>query len=305
MRNTFVQSFVKIVEDNEDAYLLTADLGYGVFNPIFEKCPERLINVGVAEANMIGVAAGMAMRGKKVFCYSMVPFLIFRALDQIRASICAMNLPVVLMGVGGGLAYGYEGMTHHAIEDIAVTRALPNMTVFAPGDPMECAMVVDLAMSLNGPSFLRLGGNNDPVMYGGTRRPESWKISCLREGCDIAVIANGALLHHSRKAVDCLAEGEINAGLYSIHTIKPIDSDTILDIAGKYDYILSVEEHNIINGIGTAIGEVLLESGYRGTFAKIGIPDQYATQVGDRDWLRREYGLDDKGIAERIKELLT
>lgn len=304
MRTTFVNTFMQLAERGYNIHLLTADLGFKAFDPIRDKYPDRFTNVGVAEANMIGIAAGMAMRGIRVFCYSIAPFIIFRTLDQIRADLCHMQLPVILVAVGGGLHYAREGMTHHAIEDIAIARALPGLTVLAPGDPLECEVLMKGAINLKGPCYLRLGGNDNLVVYENSQRPRFGEISCLQPDGTVAIIANGEMLLRAKRAIELLKKDGIICRLYSIHTLKPIDHLTIEKIARECNCIITFEEHNVINGIGTAIIEILFSCGYRGKFQKIGIPDEYAKELGDKEWLRDHYGLGYERIAFEIKRLL-
>lgn len=305
MRTTFVNCFNQLADSGHDVHLLTGDLGFKLLDPIREKHPARFTNVGVAESNMIGIAAGMALRGTRVFCYSIAPFVIFRPLDQIRDDLCHMRLPVVLVAAGGGLHYAMEGMTHHAIEDIALTRALPGLTVLAPGDPVECEVLIHAAMKRDGPCYLRLGGNGNPVIYADSHRPRFGQISCLQPDGDVAIIANGEMLIAARQAVELLRVEGVMCRLYSIHTLKPIDHMTLEAIAGDCRCIVTVEEHNVINGIGTAIAEILLSCGYRGKFRKCGIPDEYASELGEKEWLRDRYGLGQEGIALAMRELLA
>ncbi len=304
MRNTFVDSFLRLAESGYNIHLLTADLGFKAFDPIRDKYPDKFTNVGVAEANMIGMAAGMAIRGIRVFCYSIAPFVIFRTLDQIRADLCHMKLPVTMVAAGGGLHYATEGMTHHAIEDIAIARALPGLTVLAPGDPLECEVLMEETVKIEGPCYLRLGGNNNPVIYERSQRPKFGEISCLQPDGNIAIIANGEMLLCARKAMDLLKREGIICRLYSVHTLKPIDHLTIEKIARECSCVVTVEEHSVINGIGTAITEIIFSCGYRGKFRKFGVPDEYATELGDKEWIRDHYGLSHEKIAFGIKRLL-
>jgi len=305
MRTAFVNSFLQLAECGHNVHLITADLGFKLFDPIRVKYPDKFTNVGVAEANMVGIAAGMAMQGFRVFCYSIAPFIIFRALDQIRTDICHMKLPVTLLAAGSGLYYGYEGMTHHAIEDIAIARALPNMIVLAPGDPLECEVLVKEVINLEGPCYLRLGGDHNPVVYDNFNRPKLGEISCLQSIGKVAIIANGEMLLRANNAMELLKKDGISCRLYSIHTLKPIDHLTIKKIARECSCIVTLEEHNVINGIGTAIAEILFSCGYQGKFKKFGIPDEYAKELGDKEWLRDHYGLGHERIAFEIKGLVN
>lgn len=305
MRTTFFRTFFELAEEQPDLHLLTADLGFGVLTPYLDRFSDRITNVGVAEQNMIGLAAGMALRGMRVACYSMIPFLLFRTLDQIRSDLCAMRLPVTLVGVGCGLSYGLEGMTHHAVEDLAVVRALPNLAVYAPGDPEECAALVRAAVGGAGPSYVRLGGNNDPVLYPEGCRPTPGRIMHLAGEGDLAIIAVGSMLGRCFEAQRALAAAGHGARLYSLHTLKPLDVDGLRRIAEDCPRILVVEEHSVVNGAATAVAEVLLDAGYRGRFGRLGLPDAYATVLGDREWMRDQAGLSPEAIAAAAGALET
>ncbi|NLO91547.1 MAG: hypothetical protein GX410_06100 [Elusimicrobia bacterium] len=304
MRSTFFKTFFELADKGANIHLLTADLGFGVLTPYLDKGSQHVTNVGVAEQNMIGLGAGMAMRGVRPYCYSMVPFLLMRTLDQIRADICATKLPVTLVGVGAGLAYGPEGMTHHAIEDIAITRTLPNLTIFSPGDPQECAFAVEESFKINGPVYLRIGANMDPALHPACCGLKTGKLAKMRDGSKAAVIATGTMLARAHAAVDALAKEGIECALYSAHTLKPLDKNGIAEISLKHKLILSVEEHSLINGLGSAVADILLEAGYKGRFLKIGLPDEYASRLGTRDWLRDHYGLSAGHIGATLKDAL-
>ena len=249
---------------------------------------------------MVGVAAGMAMRGIRPFCYSMVPFVLFRPLDQVRCDICSMRLPVTLVGVGGGLTYGLEGMTHHAIEDFAVTRALPNLVTVSPGDPIECVALLKEIVTIDGPCYLRLGANNDANIHHGTPDIRLGKLACLSHQGTCAIITTGTMLSCCLEAVRELAAQGVDCRLYSAHTIKPLDEAGIAAIAESCAAIVSVEEHSVVNGLGTAVAETLFQTGYRGLYRKIGLPDAYADRLGHRKWLLEEYGLAPSNIADVV-----
>jgi transketolase len=304
MRNTVVNYLCEQADNGEDIHVLTADLGFVLFDNFRKKHPDKFTNVGVAEANMIGLAAGMAMSGKRVYCYSMIPFLIFRTLDQIRTDLCAMRLPVTLIGVGCGFTYGFEGMTHHAIEDIAVTRALPNITVLSPCDPFECSALLRQASKIQGPVFFRLGGNGDQLVYPDTTSivPELGKMACLQNKGDAAIIATGRMVAISRQAIDVLKSKKIDCRLYSLHSIKPLDESALSLISKQCKTIVSVEEHSVIGGIGTAVADALLFYRYQGIFRKIGISDRYETVLGTGDWLRQQHNFTPGFISKVIEE---
>jgi len=304
MRVAFIDTLIEIADRGHDIHLLTADLGFDLLEKFAEQYPDRYTNVGVCEANMIGVAAGMAMRGKRVFCYSIAPFIIFRTLDQIRSDLCSMKLPVTLVAVGGGVSYGMEGMTHYAIEDLAITRTLPNMTMLAPADPVETRVLTEVTVNINAPCYLRLGGKKEPTIYKNGHIPTFGVIECLSNKGKIAIIANGTMVLRAKKAVELLKKEKIHCRLYSLHTIKPIDIEGLKRIADLCTLIVSIEEHSIINGIGTAIAEILFQHKYQGKFVKLGLPDEYAKRLGSRDWIRDYYKLNPESIASTIKNLI-
>lgn len=305
MRTTFVRAVEERAERDPDVYILTADLGFRLFDSFRERFPDRFINVGVAEPNMIGIAAGLAMSGKTVFCYSIIPFLILRTLDQIRVDLCYQNLDVRLIGVGGGLTYGLEGMTHHAIEDLAVMRSLPNMTVVAPGDPWEARSAIEESFAHRGPLFIRLGKNGDPNVH--IDRP-SFRIGkgiVLSHGRDVGLIATGSMLHVAALAKTSLEARGIRVTLVSMHTVKPLDEEMIRNLAGTCRSLFTVEEHSLIGGLGSAVAEILAEAGYGSFFQRIALPDLYGGDIGNVAYLREKHGLSQEGICRVIIDKLA
>jgi transketolase len=304
MRITFVETLLKLASKDNTIFLLTADLGFKLFDDFRKRFPDRFINIGVAEQNMIGVAAGLSLSGKNVYCYSMVPFLAIRALEFIRVNLCYQNLSVKLIGVGGGLTYGLEGMTHHAIEDLALMRSLPNMTVVAPGDPVEARAVIMESLEYPGPLYIRLGGNNDPIVHQDSLRISIGRGTLVNEGDALTIFSTGTMLAPANEAVNILAKSNISATLISLHTVKPLDTDLIVEHTRKSLFIFTIEEHSLIGGLGTAVGEVLLENGYRGFFQKIGLPDRYGESIGRAQHLRQFHGLTSEVISAEIRNTI-
>lgn len=304
MRTTFINTLLDNAKNNRNIFLLTADLGFKVFDEYRKTLPEQFVNMGVAEQNMVSVATGMALSGKKVYCYSMVPFLTMRAFEQIRVDVCNHKLNVTLVGVGGGLSYGMEGMTHHGFEDISIMRTLPGMTVTAPGDPVECAAIIEESISYKGPLFVRLGKNNDPVIHGPSTSIRIGKGVFVREGADICVIGTGSMLPLGAALVDDLKAGGISAAFVSMHTIKPLDEGLLKMVAEKHKGIFTIEEHSIIGGLGSAVSEYLSEAGYRGRFKRIGLPDRYCQEIGDIEYLRDRTGLTPAKMAGQVRTFM-
>jgi len=302
MRTAFIETLFDIAQHDERIVLVVGDLGFGVVTRFMEQLPQQFVNAGVAEQNMTGIAAGMALSGKIVFTYSIANFPVLRCLEQIRNDVCYHNANVRIVSVGGGMAYGSLGISHHATEDIAVMRSLPNMIVIAPGDPVETELATKALIEWEGPAYLRLGRAGEPVVHNAVPDFELGKAITVRSGKDVTLIATGGQLHDSVRAADDLAKQGIDARVVSMHTIKPLDAEAVLAAAEETDGIFTVEEHSVIGGLGGAVAELLLESGLQPRHFKcIGLNDTFSSLVGDQEHLRALYGLDAKGIVRAIR----
>lgn len=304
MRATFLKSLEELYKNDENVFVLTADLGFKLFDNFRTICPDRFYNIGVAEANMIGIASGLSLSGRNVYCYSIIPFLVMRAFEQIRVDIAYHNLNVKLIGVGGGFTYGLEGFTHFGLEDLALMRSLSNMTVVVPSDPLEASALARISHEYKGPMYIRLGKTGEPMIH--SKKPDFkiGKALFLNEGKKVAIFAIGNMVHIGKTVIDMLMKAGIDTTLINMHTLKPLDDETIMQVAMTHEAIFSIEEHNVSCGLGSAIAGVLIENGYRGIFKMIGIPDRLGDHVGDADHLRQIYGLSPDLIKERIlKEL--
>ena len=302
MRNTFFKELQKVAALDKDTYLLTANLGFKLFDDFKASCPDQFIDVGVAEANMIGLASGMALSGKNVYCYSIIPFLVMRAYEQIRVDVAYHDLNVKLVGVGGGFTYGLEGFTHFGIEDLALMRALPYMNIVVPSDPLEAEQVVRAAHTFSHPLYIRLGRAGDPQVHDASYHFQMGKGDVVRDGSDVTVFAIGNMVYQAKKAADLLANDGISVKVVNMHTLKPLDVDLIRDCARSSKAIFSVEEHSVIGGLGSAVAEVLAEHSYHGFFRRIGIPETFGAFIGHGDFLREQHGLTSSGIRHTIVE---
>lgn len=304
MRNAFIKRLGMLAGKDKNVFLLTADLGFKLFDDFRRRYPGRFINFGVAEANMVGSAAGLALSGKNIYCYSMVPFLTMRTFEQIRIDLCYHNLNVKLVGVGGGLVYGFEGVTHQAIEDLSIMRSLPNMSVVAPGDPFEVDALLAESVCHKGPLYMRLGKNNDPIVHSSPPDFRIGKGIVLKKGGDVTVMAAGTMLVTARAVSDKLTKKGIDVNLVSMHTIKPLDKKLVLDCAAGTWAIFTLEEHSVIGGLGSAVAEVLAESGCGVLFRRMALPDAYMADVGSAKYLLGKCGLSAENVTDRIlKEL--
>ncbi|HET7459891.1 MAG TPA: transketolase C-terminal domain-containing protein [Longimicrobium sp.] len=302
MRDAFIHTLEELARHDPRIVLMTGDLGFGVFNRYREELPGQFVNAGVAEQNMTGMAAGMAMSGKCVFTYSIANFPVLRCLEQIRNDICYHNADVKVVAVGGGMSYGSLGPSHHATEDLAVMRALPNLLVVAPGDPVETRLAVKALVEHKGPAYLRLGRAGEPVVHQSEPAFELGKAITVREGDDITLVSTGGQLYDTVAAAAVLAEEGVQARVISMHTLKPLDTEAVLAAARETGAIFTVEEHSIIGGLGSAVAEVLMEADQRPQFfGRIGLRDCFTSICGDQAYLRAQYRIDTAGILETVR----
>jgi transketolase len=307
MRSAFFQTLLELAEHDERINLVVGDLGFGVVEPFAERFPNRFLNAGVAEQNMTGIAAGMALSGKIVFTYSIANFPILRCLEQIRNDVCYHNANVKVVAVGGGMSYGSLGISHHATEDIAIMRALPNMLVVAPGDPVEAACATRAIINYTGPSYLRLGRAGEPRVHDDTNIDfQLGKAITVRDGKDLTLITTGALLCNAVEVARQLASRGIQARVLSMHTIKPLDVDAVVKAAHDTAAVFTLEEHTVVGGLGSAVAEILMEvMQSRVIFKRIGLADSFSAKVGDQEYLRTQYGLNVAGILSSIGSVLA
>lgn len=304
MRKAFFQTLASLTERDSGVYLLTGDLGFGVFDSFQSSHAKTFVNVGVAEANMIGISAGLALSGKKVYCYSIIPFLLMRAYEQIRVDVAYNGLAVRLIGTGGGFSYGLEGFTHYGLEDLALMRVLPNMTVVVPADACEAKQLAALSLDFSTPLYVRLGKAGDPVVHKQERPLEIGKGMVLAEGRQAAVIAAGSMVFPALQAVETLRSKGLAVTLVDMHTIRPLDVDLVRQCASTHELIVTVEEHSITGGLGSAVAEMLCEDGYKGAFRRMGIPERLQRIVGDAEYLKLKYGLGAEGISTCVVDEL-
>jgi transketolase len=306
MRRAFINTLMKLADKDDSIYLLTGDAGFTILEEFAEKFPGRYYNIGISEAAMIGVAAGLAMSGKTVFAYTIVPFITMRCFEQVRVDLCYQNLPVKLVGVGQGVTYGTAGATHHAIEDIAIMRALPNMTVICPGGPIETAKAIEESLKLSGPCYIRLGKSGEPTVHPNNEIPFTIGEGIrVREGEKVALIATSNMVPVAAEAAELLRGKGLNPEVISMHTVKPIDRKLLAECAGRCSLIATLEEHNVIGGLGSAVGDVILEENLPVRLIKFAIPDVYAPVAGSQQYLRERFGLTPIQVFSRIqKELM-
>ena len=304
MRDAFAAELYDIVAEDPRVMLLMGDIGFKVFDRIGADFPARLINMGVAEANMIGVSAGLALSGKRPFVYTIIPFLTMRAFEQIRIDLAIQKQPVKIVGVGGGLAYGNQGPTHHSLEDVAILRAVPNMTVIVPSDPIESRKATRAAHDLDGPVYIRLGRNGEPKLYQNDYTFQIGKAVEMRPGNDATIVSSGPVTKIVLDAAATLEKQGIHTRVLNVHTIKPFDTDAVVKAAHETRAMVSVEEHNIIGGLGSAVSEALAENRTGIPFKRFGIRDNICYGVGSQEYHLRRNGVTVESISETIARLL-
>lgn len=304
MRDTFVRTLIALAKENPNIELITGDLGFGVLKPFWERLPDQFINAGIAEQNMTSAAAGMALEGKTVFTYSIGNFPTLRCLEQIRNDCAYHGANVKIVCVGGGFVYGSLGMSHHATEDIAVMRALPGVAVLCPGDLVEAEEATKAIAKYPGTCYLRLGRGGEKRIHDHIDNFEIGKAIKIHDGEKIAIFSTGAIFEEVADAEAILAEHDIYPAVYTFPTVKPIDRAVIARCAADFDMIVTVEEHNIVGGFGSAVAEVLAELPERARLLRIGIHDTYSSIVGSQKYLRPQFGLDSGGIATQVLEAL-
>ncbi len=300
MRDAFIKTLTELAKKDKRIYLLTGDLGFSVFENFAKKFPQRFINCGVAEQNMMGVAAGLALSGKKPYVYSIIPFITLRCLEQIRNDICYQNLDVKIVGVGGGFSYGPLGTTHHALEDLGILRMLPNMTVLSPGDLIETEKLILESYRTKKPTYLRLCRGGEKNSHKKNDNIKIGKPFIFQKSGDGAVLVTGALLGTAKELVEELRDKGYNLKLISLFTLKPINGKALLRQLKGVKIVFTLEEHSVIGGLGSAVSEILSESGYCGLFRRIGIADKYSSETGSREYLNEKFGLSKNKIKETI-----
>jgi transketolase len=305
MRNAFAKAVTELGDEYPELVMMAGDIGNRLFDKFKEKHPSRFYNCGVAEANMTGVASGLAASGLRPITYTITPFNTVRCLEQIRLDICYPNLPVIVVGTGSGLSYAGLGATHHSMEDIAILRTLPNMHVVCPADTVEVRLAVKAALRQGRPTYIRLGKKGEPLVHQSDPVFEIGRGIVMREGSDVAILSVGAMLDTALKSADQLQQAGVSTEVISLHTVKPLDDQLLSALFADKKLVVVLEEHGLTGGAGSAV----LEWGNAKRVALdklvcIGAPDRFLSACGDQDQARALYGLVPDKINERVLERL-
>lgn len=305
MRNAYIAALYDLAKKNNRILALVADNGAVIYDKYRQDFPDRFLNFGISEASMVSSAAGLAVCGKIPFAYTIACFITMRAFEQVRNDVCLQKMNVKLVGIGAGFVYSNLGPSHHATEDIAIMRALPNMTIFSPCDSLEAKKATIAASQIDGPVYLRLSTGGTPAIYEKDYEFEVGRGVVLREGKDIAIISTGGIMYEALQAVDELANSGIFARLINIHTIKPIDKEIILKAASDTGVILTIEEHTIFGGLGSAVAEVVLENNNTSIrFKRLGLNGVFPSGYGTYQEMKEMNKLAKIDIVKAAKDLL-
>lgn len=302
MRDAFIRALIQAASRDSRVMLLTADLGYKVFDEFRERCPGRFLNLGVCEANMISVAAGLALEGKRPFTYSIAPFGTIRCLEQIRNDVCMMKLPVIVVAVGAGYAYGKNGPTHHGVDDIGAVRALPGMTVVCPCDPRQVEKAVPALLAEGKPVYLRLGRSGERILPGTDGSFVVGEPLVLRKGREVALLACGSVADEALEAAEILSCREhIDPFVLSVHTVKPLGRLPECLRQARVRHVFTIEEHGPHGGLFEAVCAGLAPLGGAVRVTGLHGPDAFLETCGSQETLRKLTGLDANGIVEAVQ----
>ena len=300
----FADTLLTEAKKNSKIIVVTSDSrGSGKLVPFGKELPQQIVEVGIAEQNLVGISAGLSASGKKVFAVSPASFLTARSLEQIKADIAYSDQPVCLIGISAGISYGQLGSTHHSIHDFAVMRCINNMTIVAPADNFEASEVIKQALDYNHPLYIRYGKKPMLDIHSGKTQFQIGKAIIIEEGEDVALIATGETVQRAFLASQILKENNINPTIVSMHTIKPFDSETFLNIAKKSKVIVSIEEHSEFGGLGEQCASLLAQNQINTNFKIIGIPDEYMVNGSQSDVLDH-YNMSPEKIAKITKSLI-
>lgn len=304
MRNNFAQEVSELSQEDEGVFLLSGDIGNRLFDKLKEVAADRFLNCGIAEQNMMGVAAGLAMSGFRPIVYTITPFTTYRCFEQIRIDVCYHKAPVVIVGTGSGVAYASLGPTHHSMEDIAILRTLPGITIFCPADPMEVRAGLRAALKHDGPVYIRLGKKGEPNLHETMPIIELGKAITMKKGKDVCLIATGSVLSMCLAAAAQLEKLGISARVENFHTVKPLDVERLTTLSAEFGELIIVEEHGTIGGLYGAISEVLGQAvGPKPKLIPVSAKDEFLHEIGDQRFALKHFGISPERIIEIAKSV--
>lgn len=299
MRDAFFDKLYELAKKDKRIYIVSADMGAPSLDKFRRDLPEQFVNVGIAEHNMVTVAAGLALEGKRPFMYAIMPFVTLRCYEMIKVDMSLMNLPVAAVGVGSGFSYDDSGPTHHSTEDITIMRALPNMTILNSSDSVMAEKFAEIAIEINGPSYVRLDRHVLPVIYE-NNYDFSKGLSALKQGADVWIVATGNTVHTALEVSQELAAHKINAGVIDLFRLKPVNEDLLLKTIGGAKGVITIEEHLLAGGLGSIVAEIAADNGLLLPIKRIGIRDKYYYAYGGRENIQKICGIDKETAVKSV-----
>lgn len=306
MRDAFFEELYPIFKKDPRCVLITADNGAPTLDRFAQEMPKQYYNVGIAEQQMMGMACGMAFEGRKVYTYAIAPFVTIRCYEQDKLDMCAMNLPIVNLGVGAGYAYDIMGPSHHTVEDISVMRALPNLTIYGPADGTTARALAQISYENPRPQYIRFDRSGLPELY--AERRVNFRDGLIQvtegNGSDVALVATGVMVSNALKVADRLQGRGLSVAVYDLFRLKPINHKLLLEIVSRSRFLVTIEEHLLAGGMGSAIVEILSDHNVKVPTLRIGQDDRFVFDYGGRDVIWEKYGLDAVSVTERIASWL-
>ena len=306
MRNAFAEEITNLAQQDARLVLLSGDIGNRLFDKFKAHCPARFYNCGVAEANMVGVAAGMAMSGLRPVCYTITPFITYRCMEQIRIDVCYHKAPVIIVGTGAGLSYASLGSTHHSCEEMGMLRLLPGLTVMAPADQMEVRAGLKAALKQSHPVYMRIGKKGEAVLH--QREPELviGKAIVMREGTEVCLLSTGTMLETALLAAEKLKAGGVSARVVSFHTLKPLDEDILRDAFKRFKMVATIEEHSVLGGLGGSVAEWMADNAPGSArLVRFGTRDEFLHLTCEQEEAREHFGLTPEAVAATVRQKLS
>lgn len=304
MRDSFFESLFKLAKTDRNVILVTSDIGAVCHDKFKKVLPGQYINAGIAEQNMVSLAAGLALSGKRVYLYTIIPFLTMRCYEQIRVDLCCMNLPVTLVGIGAGLDYSTLGPTHHGVSDIAIMRSLPHMVIYSPSDNLMAQKIADGSYKSRGPQYIRLDRVGAPLIYKTVKDIHLAKgFSVVRKGRDLYIISTGRMVQRSLDVAKKLSKQSIDAGVIDLFRLDEVKGE-LAKVVGSQDAVVTLEEHSEVGGIGEAVAGFLAQRSHRPQLIRIALENKFCRDYGGREYVLKVNGLDVKSIVKRIRNLL-
>lgn len=304
MRNAFAHEMTNIAKVNSRVVLLSGDIGNKLFDDIKVQDSSRFYNCGIAEANMMGVAAGLAMSGLRPFVYTIAPFTTTRCFEQVRVDVCYHNVPVVIVGTGSGLSYAELGPTHHSLEDMAIMRTLPGMRVLAPCDSSELREMLHAVLNDDVPTYIRIGMKGEPTIYSVSPKITLGKVSVVKEGKHVVIMSAGNMMSEALRVCDILADNGVSAEVVSFHTVKPLDDDYLSLAVKKFEILVTMEEHGKIGGFGSAVSEWCVNNQKNTRQLIFGTGDEFMHEIGSKAYARKRFNLTAEYMANSIMQAL-